>query len=50
MTQHYGDSAWLSLRKDIFDLLSHYKSSHGLATWEQAIEWLLAAAEEPATP
>lgn len=50
MMQHYGENAWLSIRKDTFDRLSRYKSSHGLATWEQTFDRLLAAAEEPATP
>jgi hypothetical protein len=50
MARHYGDSAWLNIRKDMFDRLNQYKSSQGLPTWEQALERLLTLAEEPATP
>jgi len=39
--QHFPDSAWLYLQRDVFDRLYAYKRSHGLATWEQAIERLL---------
>jgi hypothetical protein len=42
MTQHYPNSAWLYLRRDIFDQLYDYKLSHGLATWEQVVEQLLS--------
>src|SRR5262245_54952533 len=48
MDLHYPSSAWLCLRKDVFDRLSEYRSLHGLATWEQALEALLAQEKEPA--
>ena len=41
MDLYYPNSAWLSLRKDVFDQLGRYRSRHGLATWEQAVEKLL---------
>jgi hypothetical protein len=44
MERYYPNSAWLCLRKDIFDRLYEYKSRHGLLTWEQALESLLPAA------
>jgi hypothetical protein len=47
---YYPNSAWLLLRRDIFDELARYKSRQGLITSEQAVERLLAAAEEAATP
>jgi hypothetical protein len=47
MDQYYPNSAWLCLRKDVFDRLSRYKSRQGLPTWEHALERLLSAAEEP---
>src|SRR5579862_3834521 len=37
MDMYYANTAWLGLRKDMFDKLSDYKSRHGLATWEQAV-------------
>jgi hypothetical protein len=50
MDMHYPNSAWLCLRKDVFDRLFRFKSRHGLATWEQALERLLAAPEGPIAP
>ena len=47
---YYPDSAWLCLRRDVFDQLYQYQSRHGLHTWEQTIEHLLATAQEPTTP
>jgi hypothetical protein len=49
MEHYYPNSAWLCLRKDVFDRLHQYKSSNGLPTWEQALERLLTA-EGQATP
>ncbi|MGA9883305.1 MAG: DUF6084 family protein [Candidatus Acidiferrales bacterium] len=40
----YPNSAWLSLRRDVFDRLYRYKVRHGLPTWEQAMEHVLTAA------
>ena len=50
MELYYPNTAWLCLRKDVFDRLSSYKTSHGLPTWEQALENLLPAVEEQALP
>ncbi|HEY2154978.1 MAG TPA: DUF6084 family protein [Isosphaeraceae bacterium] len=50
MDLHYGNTAWLCLRKDVFDQLNEYKSRRGLPTWEAALERLLAAAEEAVSP
>jgi hypothetical protein len=41
MAQYYPNSAWLCLRKDVFDRLDRYKRERGLPTWEQAVEGLL---------
>jgi hypothetical protein len=46
MDLHYPNSAWLSLRKDVFERLSRYRSRVGLPTWDRTIEEILAAAEE----
>jgi hypothetical protein len=40
--QHYPNTAWLALRRDIFDRLHEYKMRHSIPTWEQAFEQLLA--------
>jgi hypothetical protein len=45
MDLYYANSAWLCLRKDVFDRLYKYKSQRCLPTWEQALESLLPAAE-----
>ena len=50
MDLYYPNSAWLCLRKDVFDRLDQYRSRQGLPTWEQALERLLASSEEPVTP
>ncbi len=42
MEQYYPNSAWLCLRKDVFDRLYQYKSREGIPTWEQALETPLA--------
>lgn len=42
MDYYYPNSAWLTLRRDVFDRLHEFKREHGLATWEQAVERLLA--------
>ena len=47
MDAYYPNSAWLNLRKDIFDRLRKYRSQNGLASWEQAFEKLLVDAGAP---
>lgn len=42
----YPHAAWLYLDRDVFDRLYDYKLSHGLATWEQTMEHLLAPVPE----
>ncbi|MGI8989324.1 MAG: DUF6084 family protein [Bryobacteraceae bacterium] len=41
MDFHYPNTAWLSLRRDVFERLLAYKSRHGIPTWEQTIESML---------
>jgi hypothetical protein len=50
MDLYYPNTAWLCLRKDIFDRLLQFKSRRGLPTFEQALEALLSATEEAVTP
>jgi hypothetical protein len=45
MQRYYPNSAWLCLRKDVFDRLYQYKSRNGVPTWEQVLENLLAPTE-----
>ena len=46
MEIYYPNSAWLCLRRDVFDRLSQYKMRRGIPTWEQALESILPAVEE----
>lgn len=46
MDLHYPNSAWLALRRDLFDRLLQYKADRGLATWEQTMEQLLRPSSE----
>jgi len=46
MDLHYPNSAWLCLRRDVFDRLHQYKVRRGIPTWEDALENLLASCEE----
>jgi hypothetical protein len=50
MDLYYPNSAWLCLRKDVFERLYQYKRRRGLPTWEQALEELLSTAGERVTP
>lgn len=43
MERHYPDSGWVYLRRDVFDRLYAFKRTAGLATWEEAIKYLLGA-------
>ena len=43
MDTYYPNSAWLCLRRDVFDRLYQYKMRGGIPTWEQALENLLNA-------
>ena len=45
MDRHFGDSAWLRLRRESFDRLYAYKARNVLASWEDAVDALLLEAE-----
>jgi hypothetical protein len=46
MDTYYPNSAWLCLRRDVFERLYEYKVKHGIPTWEQVLESMLRAEEE----
>ncbi|MDR3620219.1 MAG: DUF6084 family protein [Paludisphaera borealis] len=50
MDVFHPNTAWLSIRRDVFDRLDRYKTEQGMPTWERALERLLATAEEATTP
>ncbi len=41
MDEYYPNSAWINLRRDVFERLYQYKIQHGIPTWEQALEQVL---------
>lgn len=45
MDAYYPGSALLCLRRDVFVRLYDYKVRHGIPTWEEALETMLAAEE-----
>ena len=45
MDSYYPNSAWLSLRRDVFERLYQYKTQRGIPTWEQALEEMLPVEE-----
>jgi hypothetical protein len=50
MDAYYPNSAWLCLRRDVFEDLHGFKIEHGIPTWEQAFERLLASVKEETAP
>lgn len=46
MDTYYPNTAWLHLRRDVFERLHRYKVSQGLPTWEQALERILPETEK----
>ncbi len=46
MSAHYPNTAWLCLRKDVFDELLRYKVERGIPSFEQALETMLASQKE----
>jgi Family of unknown function (DUF6084) len=41
MDAHYPNSAWLRLRRDLFQRLHEYKVQNGIPTWEEVFERML---------
>ena len=50
MEIHYPNSAWLCLRRDVFDRLHRYKIQNGILTWEEALERVIPADAEVTCP
>jgi hypothetical protein len=46
MDLYYPNSAWLRLRRDVFERLLQYKMQRGMATWEEALESVIPALED----
>ncbi len=43
MDSYYPNSVWINLHRDVFERLYQYKMQHGIPTWEQALEQVLAS-------
>lgn len=43
MDHYYPNTAWLCLRRDVFEKLAQYKMDHAIPTWEQALESIIPA-------
>jgi hypothetical protein len=41
MDSYYPDTAWLCVRREVFERLYEYRARHGIPTWEQALDHLL---------
>ncbi len=50
MERHYPNTAWVSLRGDVFDALYAYRRRHSFLSWEQTLEQLLQDAAEVTEP
>lgn len=47
MEQHYPNSGWFYIRRDVFDRLLALKRRQGDSSWEQTMERLLSSADVP---
>ncbi len=50
MDIYYPNTAWLCLRRDVFEELHRFKVERGIPTWEQAFETMLALLKEEGVP
>ena len=46
MELYYPDTAWICLRRDVFERLYEFKARYGIATWEQTLERMLGLTAE----
>lgn len=46
MDLYYPNSAWLCLRRDVFERLSRYKMERGIPSWEQTLESIIPPGEK----
>ncbi len=50
MDEHYPNSAWIYLQRDVFERLLDYKREQGLPTWEATLERLLPELQSSGPP
>jgi hypothetical protein len=46
MDIYYPNTAWLCLRRDVFERLAQYKMQRGIPTWEQTLESIIPGVEQ----
>jgi uncharacterized protein DUF6084 len=46
MDQYYPNTAWICLRRDVFERLNEFRSRHGIATWDKTLERILDSTAE----
>lgn len=46
MDAYYPNTAWICLRRDVFEKLNQFRSRNGLSSWEQTIEQMLSLSAE----
>lgn len=46
MDAYYPNTAWICLRRDVFEKLNQFRSRNGFSTWEQTIEQMLTLSAE----
>jgi hypothetical protein len=46
MDFYYPNTAWICLRREVFERLYDFKGRHGISTWEHALERLLGVTAE----
>jgi len=47
MNHYYPNTAWLCLRRDVFEQLRRYKMDNAIPTWEQVFDNIVPVAAKP---
>jgi hypothetical protein len=47
MNHYYPNTAWLCLRRDVFEQLRRYKMANAIPTWEQVFDSIIPVAPKP---
>jgi len=47
ISSYFPNTGWIRLDSDVLSLLADYRARHGLTTWDETAQTLLAAAGEP---
>jgi hypothetical protein len=46
MDLYYPNTAWICLRRDVFEKLNQFRSRNGLPSWERTVEQMLELISE----